>query len=115
MLRSPRRLVKLFGGGLFTELVFSLAILCCVQAYGASISLASVIFVNEVVALFVGLMPVPGGIGVTEAALTAGLVAFGVPEDQAFAAAISYRMVSFYLPPIWGYFSLRWLRQNDYM
>ena len=115
VLRSPRRLAMLFGGGLFAELTFSLAILCCVNAYGATISFASVIFVNEVVALFAGLMPVPGGIGITEAALTAGLVAFGVPEDQAFAAAISYRMVSFYLPPLWGYLSLKWLRKHDYM
>ena len=115
VLRSPRKLALLFGGSIFTEVTFSLAILCCVNAYGASISFASAIFVNEVVALFAGLMPVPGGIGVTEAALTAALVAFGIPEDQAFAAAISYRMVSFYLPPLWGYLSLQWLRRNDYM
>ena len=101
--------------GLANEIVFSPSILCCVHAYGASISFASVIFVNEVVTLFAGLMPVPGGIGITEAALTAGLVAFGVPEDQAFAAAISYRMCSFYLPPLWGHLSLRWLRKHDYM
>jgi uncharacterized membrane protein YbhN (UPF0104 family) len=115
VLRSPRRLALLIGGNTFTEVTFSLAILCCVNAYGGSISLASAIFVNEVVAIFAGLMPVPGGIGVTEAALTAALVAVGVPEDQAFAAAITYRICSFYLPPLWGYVSLRWLRRHDYM
>ena len=115
VLRSPRKLALLFGGSTFTEVTFSLAILCCVNAYGGSISLASAIFVNEVVAIFAGLMPVPGGIGVTEAALTGALVAVGVPEDQAFAAAITYRICSFYLPPLWGYLSLRWLRRHDYM
>ena len=115
VLRSPRKLALLLGGTTFTEVTFSLAILCCVNAYGGSISLASAIFVNEVVAIFAGLMPVPGGIGVTEAALTATLVAVGVPEDQAFAAAVTYRICSFYVPPLWGSLSLRWLRRHDYM
>jgi uncharacterized membrane protein YbhN (UPF0104 family) len=45
-------------------------------------------------------MPVPGGIGVTEAALTAALAAAGVPDSAAFAAAVTYQLVIFYLPPI---------------
>ena len=102
VLRSPRRLALLVGGSTFTEVTFSLAILCCVNAYGGSILLANAIFVNEVVAIFAGLMPVPGGIGGTEAALTGALVAVGVPEDQAFAAAITYRICIFYLPPLSG-------------
>ena len=61
------------------------------------------VIINEVVALFAGLIPVPGGVGVTEGALTAGFVAVGVPEDIAFSAALCYRMCTFYLPPIWGY------------
>ena len=42
-------------------------------------------------ALFAGLIPVPGGVGVTEAALTAGFIAVGVPDDIAFSAALCYR------------------------
>jgi hypothetical protein len=38
-----------------------------------------------------------------------------VPEDVAFAAAITHRMVTFYLPPIRGYFSLRWLSSRGYV
>jgi uncharacterized protein (TIRG00374 family) len=62
------------------------------------------------VALFAGLMPVPGGVGVTEAALTAGFTAMGVDSATAMAAALSYRLVTFYLPPCLGYFALRSLR-----
>ena len=51
----------------------------------------------------------------TEAALTAGLIAIGVPEATAFAAAITTRLCTFYLPPIWGYLAMRWLRANDYL
>jgi hypothetical protein len=28
---------------------------------------------------------------------------------------LAYRMVTFYLPPLWGYFTLRWLRTHDYL
>ena len=61
------------------------------------------------------LIPVPGGIGAAEAALSAGLIAMGVDESTAFAIAITQRLCTFYLPPIWGYFSLRWLSRKGYV
>ena len=45
----------------------------------------------------------------------AGLVAVGIPNDTAVSAALLYRMVSYYLPPIWGWFALQWLRRQDYV
>ena len=86
-----------------------------VLAYGSSISFGQAIFVNSMVSLFVGFMPVPGGIGVAEAALTAGLVAMGVPEGAALAAAITHRVVTAYLPPIYGWHTTRWLTERDYI
>ena len=62
-----------------------------------------------------GLIPVPGGIGAAEATLSAGLIAMGVDESTAFALAITQRLCTFYLPPIWGYFALRWLSRNGYV
>ena len=60
-------------------------------------------------------IPVPGGIGVMEAALIAGFTAFGVPQGDAAAAAIIARMASFYVPPVWGWGALVWLGRNDYV
>jgi uncharacterized protein (TIRG00374 family) len=65
------------------------------------------------VALFAGLMPVPGGIGVTEAALTAGYIAIGVDSASAMSAALCYRIVTFYIPPCFGYFAMRSLRRQQ--
>jgi uncharacterized membrane protein YbhN (UPF0104 family) len=67
------------------------------------------------VSFFAGLMPVPGGIGVSEAALTAGIVAAGVPTGAAFSAVLAYRVITYYLPPAWGFFTMRWLRSHDYL
>ena len=44
-----------------------------------------------------------------------GLTQAGMPEESAFAAVILYRLASFYLPPIWGFFALRWLERNQHL
>ena len=44
-----------------------------------------------------------------------GLETIGIPEATAFAAAITTRLCTFYLPPIWGYVAMRWLRDHEYL
>jgi uncharacterized membrane protein YbhN (UPF0104 family) len=52
---------------------------------------------------------------VAEAGLTAGLQAIGVPGAVAVSTAVTFRLVTFYLPPLWGSFAMRWLRRNSYV
>ena len=87
----------------------------CLRAFGYSATLAQLIFVNTLVSLFAGFMPVPGGMGVAEAGYTAGLQAIGVPSAAAMSTAIAFRLVTFYIPPLWGVFAMRWLRRHDYV
>jgi uncharacterized protein (TIRG00374 family) len=115
VIRSPERLLRLFGGNLLAEITFASVLGLCLLAYGEEAPIMSLLVINVAAALLAGVMPIPGGIGVSEAALTAGLVAIGIPESTAFAAAITTRLCTFYLPPIWGYFAMRWLRQNQYL
>ena len=70
---------------------------------------------NVVSSTLASLVPVPGGIGAAEAAISAGLVAMGVQETTAFAIALTHRLCTYYLPPIWGYASLHWLRRKGYV
>ena len=114
-LRSPRRLVMLFGGNLVAELLFALALGVFVQAFGYSLELHELLFINMSVSLLAGLLPVPGGVGVTEGGLIFGLTSFGVPQEAAFAAVMLYRFSTFYTPPTWGFFSLKWLERNRYL
>ena len=39
----------------------------------------------------------------------------GVPQDQAVAAVFIERLCTAYLPPIWGWATLVWLRRSDYV
>jgi uncharacterized membrane protein YbhN (UPF0104 family) len=77
--------------------------------------MAQLLLVNTLASLFAGFMPVPGGMGVAEAAYTAGLVALGVPNAPAMSTAIAFRMVTYYLPPVWGAVAMRWLRAHSYL
>ena len=115
VLRSPTKVVMLVGGNLVAQVMLAIILGICLRAYGYSASLAGLILVNTLVSLFAGFMPVPGGMGVAEAGFTAGLVALGVPNTAAVSTAITFRLVTYYLPPIWGTFAMRWLRQHEYL
>jgi len=67
------------------------------------------------VSLLATFVPVPGGIGVTEFGLTVGLTAAGMTEEAALAAVVLYRVSTFYLPPVWGFFAMRWLQRNAHL
>jgi uncharacterized protein (TIRG00374 family) len=114
-LKSPRRLAIAFGANFAAELVGALTLFTVLTAFGQHVNYLDVVLVSIFVALFAGLMPVPGGIGVSEAALTAGFIAIGVPESVAFAAALTCRMITFYLPPLIGAFAFRWLRREGFL
>lgn len=114
-LRSPKRVATTIGANLISEVVGAMVLLTVLAAFGQSVTVPDVILVSVGVGLFSGLMPVPGGIGVAEAALTAGFMALGVPDATAFAAALACRMVTYYTPPIPGWFALRWMQRRHYL
>jgi glycosyltransferase 2 family protein len=113
--RSGHKLAQLFGGALATEVLFALTLDAACRAYGIDLALSQLILVNVVASTLASLVPVPGGIGAAEAAIAGGLVAMGIPESTAFAVALTHRLCTYYTPPIWGYFSLRWLRRTGHV
>ena len=115
VLRDRHKRLELFGGNLASELMFAITLGAVCQAYGVGLTLAQLLVVNVGASVLAGLIPAPGGVGAAEATLTAALVAFGVAESSAFAIAVTHRLCTAYLPPIWGYFSLRWLGRHGYI
>jgi uncharacterized membrane protein YbhN (UPF0104 family) len=115
VLRHPSKLALMLGGNLGAQLTQAVILGMCLQAFGQDADLAQLVLINTFVSLFAGLMPVPGGMGVAEAGYTAGLQAIGVPSAIAVSTAIMFRLVTFYLPPIWGSFAMRWLRRHEYV
>ena len=112
---DPSRLIGLFGWNLASQLLFGLALFLTALAFGVFVPLLTMVVIYVAMALLSGLLPIPGGVGVSEAVLTAGLTSVGVDEATAFAIAVVFRVSSAYLPPVWGWFSLKWLQKNDYL
>jgi glycosyltransferase 2 family protein len=115
VVRDRHKRLELFGGSIISELLYSISLGATCLAYGVHLDLAQLIFVNTAASVLSSLVPSPGGIGAAEASLSAGLIAMGVGESTAFAVAITQRLCTFYLPPIWGYLSLRWLSRRGYV
>jgi uncharacterized membrane protein YbhN (UPF0104 family) len=52
---------------------------------------------------------------VAEATMIALLVLFGIDESTAFAVTAAYRVITFYLPALEGFFGTRWLEHHGYI
>jgi uncharacterized membrane protein YbhN (UPF0104 family) len=115
VLRSPPKVAMIFAGNLAAQLLQAIILGLCLRAFSHHATMAELLLVNTIANLFAGFMPVPGGMGVAEAAYTAGLVALGVPNAPAMSTAIAFRVVTYYLPPAWGAIAMRWLRQHAYL
>lgn len=115
ILTTPRQLFMIMGGSVAAQLLYSLCLLSCLAAYGGSLSVAEIVFVNTSASFLASLVPVPGGIGVMEAAMVSGLTAFGVPPEIATATVVTHRLFTTYLPPIWGNFATKKLIRDGYL
>jgi uncharacterized protein (TIRG00374 family) len=56
--------------------------------------------------------PTPGGLGAVEAALAAGLTAGGLDGGIAVSAVLLFRLLTFWIPTIPGYWSFNWLTRK---
>jgi uncharacterized protein (TIRG00374 family) len=115
VLKQPSRAFGLLGSNFVYWNVLGLTLWILLEAVGSGISYGSALFVAAGTSLFAGFMPVPGGVGVAEAAMTALLATFGVDQSTAFAVTAVYRVITFYLPALEGMFGTRWLERNDYI
>jgi uncharacterized protein (TIRG00374 family) len=115
VLRHPAKVATMLMGNLTAQVLQAVILGVCLYAFGGSAHLSQLILINTGVSLFAGLMPVPGGMGVAEAGFTAGLQAIGVDPAVAMSTAITFRLATFYLPPIWGSIAMRWLRHHAYV
>ena len=114
VLRNPRKAMHLFGGDLAGNLIYPALLGLCLLAFHQRLDYAQLIVVQIGSGMISNVAPVPGGIGVQEAALTAGLTSFGIPATPALAAVLVYRGITFAVPAGVGFFTLRWLRARGY-
>ena len=112
---EPRKIVYILTGSTLAQLVIVFSFGASLHAVGGHASIATLITVNTLAAIVGGAVPVPGGAGVIEAGLIAGLTSAGIPQDQAVAAVLIQRLFTAYLPPVWGFLTLTWMRRREYV
>ena len=112
---EPRKIVYILTGSVLAQLLVATALGASLHAVGQQASIATILVVITMASIIGGAVPVPGGLGVVEAGLIAGLTSAGIPQDQAVAAVFIQRLFTAYLPPIWGWATLTWMRHREYL
>jgi uncharacterized protein (TIRG00374 family) len=92
-----------------------MALSVSLRAFDDHLRLPILIVIITLAALIGGIAPSPGGMGVVEAGMILGLTAAGVAEADATAAVFIQRLFTSYLPPIWGWITLVWMRRREYL
>ncbi len=112
---EPRKIAYVLGGSAGSQILIALCLGASLHAVGEHASFATLVVVLTLASMIGGAAPVPGGAGVIEVGLIAGLTAAGIPQDQAVAAVFIERFCTAYLTPIWGWAALVYMRHSDYI
>jgi uncharacterized membrane protein YbhN (UPF0104 family) len=114
LLRRPRCLLTLVAAVTAADLALTLAFATSVMAVpgvptGSVGSLAALYLVGATAGAAV---PMPAGVGSTEAALIAALATMHIPAAQAATGVLLFRVMTFWAPVPAGVLSTRWLRRR---
>ncbi len=109
--QHPKKVAQLLGGALILDVSFVASLVCATRAFGSDAAIPAVAVVYFAGAIIGSAVPTPGGLGGIEAAMSAGLIAIGVPGGIAVSAVLLYRLATYWLPIPFGWFSLNRLQK----
>jgi uncharacterized protein (TIRG00374 family) len=92
-------------------LLYVLAFYACAYSVGLQLTIVQAFLIYTFGTLVGAATMTPGGLGGVEAGLVTGLVAVKADYSLAFSAVIIYRLLTFWLPIIPGYFAFWILRK----
>jgi uncharacterized protein (TIRG00374 family) len=113
VLSSPRRLALGIGGAALLSLANIAALDAAIRAFGGHVPFTSIAVVYLAGSAIGSAAPTPGGLGAVEAALAAGLGAFGLEGALAVSSVLLYRTLTFWLPVIPGWIAFTVLQRKD--
>jgi uncharacterized membrane protein YbhN (UPF0104 family) len=112
---EPRKAFAVLAGCLGSQVFIALSMGAALHSVGEHANFATIIVVLTVAAMIGGAVPVPNGLGVVEAGMIAGFTAAGIPQTQAVAAVFIQRICTAYIPPIYGWVTLVFMRRREYV
>ena len=111
--QQPQRLIISILSSISLNISYVLAFYASLNAFGSDISIATTAFVYLAGATIGQAAPTPGGIGAVEAALVAGLTASGIPTGTALSGVLLYRIATFWLPVLPGWYAFANLQRKN--
>lgn len=114
LLRRPRCLLALVAAATTADLALALAFAMSVMAVPGvpTGSVGSLVALYLLGATAGAAVPMPAGVGSTEAALIAALATVHIPAAQAATGVFLFRIMTFWAPVPAGVLSTRWLRRR---
>lgn len=114
IIRDPRRSALMVAGAVVQNIAYTVTLAACLAAFGASVPFLAVLVVYMIAATVAAVSPTPGGLGAMEAALVTGLTRAGVAGGEAVAAALTFRLLTFWLWLAAGAWMLRRVRTQGW-
>ena len=113
VLTDPVRVIGLVGGqlGITGSFIFTLA--AAVAAFGGGVSFPEIGAAYLVASALGSAAPTPGGLGAVEAALVAALTGYGMASGPAVSAVLTFRLVTYWLPMLPGWFSFQQMQRRE--
>jgi len=113
VLTNPVRVAELMGGSVGTTLAYVVTMVAAVQAFGGGPTFTQVAVGYLVAAAFASVAPTPGGLGAFEAAMITALTGFGMGSGAAVSATLSFRLATYWLPVVPGWFCFTWMQRRE--
>jgi uncharacterized protein (TIRG00374 family) len=109
---QPTKLATGVFGVLLLNLAYCACLIAAVRAFTPDASIAAIALVYLAGSVVGQAAPTPGGLGAVEAALAAGLTAAGIDAGIAISATLVFRLMTFWIPTIPGWFAFRNLQRT---
>ena len=112
---QPSKIGLLVGGSAIVTMSYATALYISVLAFGGGIGFAAVVALYLTGGAVASAAPTPGGLGAVEAVLIAGLVGLGLDNEVAVPAVFLFRLATFWLPTIPGWFAFHSLTKREFL
>ncbi|HEX2578309.1 MAG TPA: lysylphosphatidylglycerol synthase transmembrane domain-containing protein, partial [Aquihabitans sp.] len=110
--RQPARFVTLFATTVVAKVAMIVAFTESARAVDIGLSFPKLGLLYLTASSVASAAPTPGGVGAVEAAVTAALTGAGIPPAEALSAVFLFRLVTYWLPVPFGWWSLRRLQRT---
>jgi uncharacterized membrane protein YbhN (UPF0104 family) len=109
--KHPLRFVLAFLNSVLLTILYVSILWACTYAVGEGQSFPKVLVVFTAGSIIGNVTPTPGGLVGTEAGLFGGFFAYGLSSGAALAAALLYRLLTYWLPIVPGVIAF-WIAQR---